>query len=138
MDIRTATPEDLKALEQLERHISPDALRRAVTEGRVYLADEGGQVLGWLRWGMFWDSIPFLNMLYFLEEHRGRGLGRRMMAHWEAQMRALGHDLVMTSTAADEYAQHFYHKLGYETVGGFFHRDDPYELLLSKQLMDPE
>lgn len=99
------------------------------------MAKTGEQVTGYLRWGMFWDSIPFLNMLYVMEENRRQGIGRQLVAHWEAAMRAHGHDLVMTSTAADESAQHFYYKLGYETVGGFFHRDDPYELLLSKQLI---
>ena len=42
-----------------------------------------------------------------------------MVLHWEEEMRQLGYDSVMTSTASDEYAQHFYRKLGYETIGGF-------------------
>lgn len=134
MDIRIAAIEDLTPLSQLDGHIRPQELRHAVSEGRVLLAEEQGRIVGWLRWGLFWDSVPFLNMLYVLDGERRHGVGQRLMARWEAQMLALGHDLVMTSTAADEYAQHFYHKLGYETVGGFFHRDDPYELILSKRL----
>ena len=34
----------------------------------------------------------------------------------------------------DEYAQHFYRKLGYETIGGFTPFGDPYELILAKKI----
>jgi hypothetical protein len=40
----------------------------------------------------------------------------------------------MTSTASDEYAQHFYQKLGYTTIGGFTPFGDPYVLIFSKML----
>lgn len=39
--------------------------------------------------------------------------------YWENEMKQQGYETLMTSTRADEYAQHFYFKLGYEVVGGF-------------------
>ena len=38
-----------------------------------------GRNLGWLRWNLFWDEIPFMNMLYVLEHSRGVGLGRALV-----------------------------------------------------------
>ena len=50
------------------------------------------------------------------------------------ELHQLGYESIMTSTASDEYAQHFYQKLGYDTIGGFTPYGDPYELILAKLL----
>ena len=52
----------------------------------------------------------------------------------QAEMRKLGFSTVMTSTASDEYAQHFYQKLGYTAIGGFGLPGESYELVFSKKL----
>lgn len=91
--------------------------------------------MGWLRFGYLWDAIPFMNLLFVLEPHRGRGLGRGLVLFWEDQMRQRGYGRVMTSTQADEDAQHFYRRLGYADVGRFTLPDAPAaELLLVKSL----
>jgi ribosomal protein S18 acetylase RimI-like enzyme len=56
------------------------------------------------------------------------------MDHWETQMQHQGFHRVMTSTASDEYAQHFYQKLGYTAIGGFTPVGEVYELIFSKLL----
>lgn len=86
---------------------------------RIYIVEAEDSIAGWLRYGLFWDNTPFMNMLYLLEEYRGKGLGSALVSHWERELLARGFSTVMTSTASDEYAQHFYHKLGYRAVGGF-------------------
>jgi GNAT superfamily N-acetyltransferase len=55
-----------------------------------------------LRWGYFWDEIPFMNLLWIHEELRGRGLGTRLVAFWEDEMRKAGYRDVMTSTMSSE------------------------------------
>ena len=98
------------------------------------MLDIDGELAGWLRWNLFWDNTPFLNLLFLLESHRGKGYGRELMAHWEARMAGLGYNQVMTSTASDEYAQHFYARLGYTALGGFTPFGEAYELILGKEL----
>lgn len=134
MDIRIAKPDDLPTLIQLDRHISPRELETSVRLGRVYVAEERGKLLGWLRYNLFWDNTPFLNLLYILDGHRGNGLGRALTEHWEARMRQAGHQAVLTSTQSSERAQHFYHRLGYSAVGGFLPPGESYELILAKKL----
>lgn len=134
MRIRYATIEDINILVQHDKHISKQELENLVHLNRVYLAEENGKFIGWLRYNMFWDNTPFMNMLYLLEESRGKGYGRQSVEYWEKEMQKLGFNVVMTSTASDEYAQHFYNKLGYKTIGGFTLGDDPYEVILSKNL----
>lgn len=134
MKIRVATQNDLPHIADHDHHISRQELKNQISLGWVAVTEDGKTFLGWMRWNLFWDNTPFLNMLYLLEPYRGKGYGKAMMAWWEAAMRAQGYDVLMTSTASDEYAQHFYQKLGYTAVGGFTLPGDPYELILVKKL----
>lgn len=132
--IRPAAPGDLPALALLDRHISRRELERSVELGRVSVAEEGGALAGVLRWNLFWDNTPFLNLLFVADGRRGRGLGRALTERWEGQMRRAGYGAVMTSTQSNEYAQHFYDRLGYAAVGGFALPGEPYELIFAKKL----
>ena len=134
MNIRTAELDDIPTLVRLDRHISPRELETSACLGRVYVAEEPGKLLGWLRYNLFWDNIPFLNLLYILDGHRGQGFGRALTEHWEAQMKQAGYEAVLTSTQSSECAQHFYDRLGYTAVGGFFPPGESYELILAKKL----
>ena len=134
MTIRMATMNDLSRIVEQDRHISPEELKSLISLGRVAVAEDEERFLGWLRWNLFWDNTPFLNMLYLPEPHRGKGYGKTMMAWWEREMHSQGFDTLMTSTASDEYAQHFYQKLGYSAVGGFALPGEVYELIFVKNL----
>lgn len=134
MNIRTAKLDDISRLAQHDRHISAQELERSVRLGRVYVAQAQDEFAGWLRYNLFWDNTPFMNLLYVLEDYRGKGFGRALAEHWEAQMKLAGYQAVMTSTQSNEYAQHFYERLGYAAVGGFLPPGEPYELILAKKL----
>lgn len=134
MGIRNAQWDDVPALARLDRHISRQELENSVRLGRVYVAEELEEFAGWLRYNLFWDNTPFMNLLYVLEGHRGKGFGRTLVEHWEVQMKQAGYKTVMTSTQSNEYAQHFYERLGYAAVGGFLPPGEGYELISSKKL----
>lgn len=72
MTIRIATMNDLFRIVEQDRHISPEELKILISLGRVAVAEDGESFLGWMRWNLFWDNTPFLNMLYLLEPHRGK------------------------------------------------------------------
>jgi len=90
MNIRTAGPGDLPALSRLDRHIAPQELETSVRLGRVLVAEGKGGLAGWLRWNLFWDNTPFLNLLFVLEGRRGTGVGRALAERWEWEMRQAG------------------------------------------------
>ena len=73
-------------------------------------------------------------MICLNDSERGKGYGRKFVEFWEEEMRKLGYKKVMTSTASDEFAQHFYIKLGYSTIGGFIPFGEKFEMMLSKKL----
>lgn len=85
-------------------------------QGYVFLNDDSP--VGLLRYNLFWDNTPFCTMLFVDSAFQRRGYGRKLMEHWENDMRAQGYGMVLTSTRADELSQHFYRKLGYADCGG--------------------
>ena len=77
-------------------------------------------------------------MMFIDSEYRGKGYGKRMMEHWEQDMKSIGYGMIMTSTQVDEDAQHFYRKLGYKDCGGFVvdipGYEQPMEMIMIKEL----
>lgn len=114
--VRPAVPEDASFLDAHD-HVSPSMIAELTEAGRILVLQFQGAPAGWLRWNLFWDEIPFMNMLFVLEPYRSRGFASRLMAEWESGASSLGHDAVMTSSQADETAQHLYRRRGYVDCG---------------------
>ena len=135
MLIRTAVPADLGGIQRLDRHILPARLEECIRRGQVDVLVAEGTIVGVLRWNLFWQSLPFLDLIYLDDVLRGQGWGTRMMARWEQNMAALGFDHVMLSTQEDETSKFFYEKLGYHLCGDFLPPDqEARELIYRKEL----
>ncbi len=133
MKIRNAAAGDIDLLAAHDRHIAKSELERVCSRGYVLVCEnDGGDISGWLRWGLFWDNTPFMNMLYVLDGFRGAGIGSALVGEWEKRMRGEGYKTILTSTQADEDAQHFYRKLGYVDSGVLLLRGEPSELIFAK------
>lgn len=121
---------------RLDRHLDKAGFAGKVRDRMAYVLLEEGRPVGLLRYGLFWDSIPFCNMLYVDGHCQGKGYGRLLMEHWEREMKHRGCGLLMTSTQVDETAQHFYRHLGYQDAGGFVLNvpgfEQPMELIMVK------
>ena len=134
MRIKYAKRNDFSWLKENEVHISEDVLNRKIKNKEIYIIEENSIIIGWLRYNYFWDNIPFLNMIYILDEHRGKGYGRKLIEYWEIEMKIKGYSNVLTSTLSNEEAQHFYKRLGYNDIGGFKLFEEPYEIIFYKKL----
>ena len=100
------------------------------------VAEVDGVTVGCLRWGMFWDEVPFMNLLWVVPERRGQGVGTTLIEAWEKSQVAVGHSMVLTSTVSAERAQHLYRRLGYVDSGALFLPDEPTEIILRKPLAE--
>ena len=129
MKIRIAEKSDLEILSAYDKHIRITELESSVSLGRVIVAEDNGRHIGWLRWNLFWDNTPFMNMLYLFEGYRNRGYGKAMVSCWEEKMKGEGYDIVMTSTLSNEEAQHFYRRLQYVDSGALLLPDEPLEII---------
>jgi len=132
--IRLAAAADIAIIYGHDKHISVDAIKEKIKSGEIFVVYDDAIFAGWLRYNLFWDSIPFMNMLFLLPEYRGRGIGKRLVEFWENSMKEQGHKKVLTSTPQNENAQYFYAALGYAVTGGFTLSGDPYEIIFEKSL----
>lgn len=134
MNIRFAVKSDIETLSKYDKHIRETELESVISLGRVIVAEDNGRFIGWLRWNLFWDNTPFMNILFILEQYRNCGFGRTMTAYWEGQMKTKGYDLVMTSSLSNEEAQHFYRKLNYVDSGALLLPEEPLEIIFVKKI----
>ena len=153
LEIRYVRPEDKAFWYSLDRHLPEEEFdteraeaytetvrremkRRGLKLQRGYVLLAEGQRAGILRYNLFWDNTPFCTLLYIDPRFQRKGFGRRLMEHWENDMRARGFGMLLTSTQVDEEAQHFYRKLGYKDCGGLVvdipGYEQPMELFLAK------
>lgn len=134
MKIELATEQDYKYIVERDRHIPETLVRTKIREKEIFIIKDSEKEIGWMRYGYFWDNIPFMNMLWIDEEYRGRGIGKEMVLYWEEIMRERGFELIMTSTQSNEEAQHFYRKIGYRDAGCLLLETQPLEVILTKNL----
>lgn len=132
--IRPAVVDDSDFLRQHDSHVHRDVLIKLIDEGQILVAVDAESVCGWLRWNLFWDEIPFMNMLFVVERLRGEGLGTALVAKWENSLRSQGFTTAMTSTQSDERAQTFYRARGYLDCGVLLQPGEPSEIFMRKDL----
>jgi ribosomal protein S18 acetylase RimI-like enzyme len=131
--IRSAEIKDFLWIKKND-HITENILQDKIENREIYIVEEKGKLIGWLRFNLFWDTIPFMNMLYLLEEYRNIGIGKKLVNYWEEEMKTKGYKTVLTSTQSDESGQHFYRKIGYTEIGGFKYLEDPFEIIFIKKI----
>ena len=134
--IRYAEEKDIFFLSERDKHISKDELENSVRLNRIIILFVDEKFAGWLRYNLFWDNMPFMNMLYVLEDIRGKGYGKELVTFWENEMQRKGYDRVLTSTLSNEQAQSFYRKLGYTDTGSLLLPDEPLEIIFMKNLLE--
>jgi len=134
MIIRYAEKMDFTWLKENDVHIFEEILDTKIKLKEIYIVEENNEKIGWLRFSLFWDNIPFMNMIYFINEYRCKGYGRKLVEYWEKEMNQKGHKNVLTSTLSNEEAQHFYRKLGYNEIGGFKLLEEPFEIIFHKKI----
>lgn len=135
MKIELATEQDYVYIRERDKHLMESLIAAKIRAGELYiLRNQANAKVGWLRYGYFWDNTPFMNMLWLDEEVRGKGFGRQVVLFWENVMSSKGCRLVMTSTQANEEAQHFYRKLGYKDAGCLLLEGEALEIILTKAI----
>lgn len=138
IEIKYVKAEDKEFWYSLDSHLPKTEFQKKIRDKQGYVLYEDGVPQGLLRFNLFWDNTPFCTMLFVKWDSQKKGFGRKLMEHWEKDMRSKGYGMIMTSTQVDENAQHFYRKLGYKDCGGFTVDipgfEQPMELIMSKSL----
>jgi Acetyltransferases len=133
--IRYADKKDIEILKYYDKHISESELKNSIKIKRVLMIFENNIFIGWLRYNLFWDNTPFMNMLYILEDYRNKGYGQQLMNYWEEEMLKMNYKRVLTSTLSNEGAQFFYRKNGYIDCGSLLLPKETLEIIFMKNLL---
>ena len=130
LQIRPAVAKDKEQILKYDRHIHHNKVSACIDNGLVFVLCDDDKILGILRYNLFWQSIPFLDLIYIGEACRGQGWGTKMMTYWEEAMMGMGYPYVMLSTQEDETAKLFYEKIGYHRIGAFLPPDQEADELM--------
>jgi N-acetylglutamate synthase-like GNAT family acetyltransferase len=132
--IRYATLNDCHHILEIDYHINLEIVTKKINNFEIFVLEVDSIIVGVLRYGFFWDEIPFMNLIMFKETYRHQGLGKKLVLFYENEMRKKGKRFVMTSTLSCESAQHFYRKLGYLDCGSLLIEKEGLEIIFGKKL----
>ena len=138
VSIRYVQDNDKSFWFKLDKHLSEVEFEKRVRDKMGYILIENKVPVGLLRYNLFWDNTPFCTMLFIDWAYQRKDYGRTLMKFWEEDMKSLGYGMLLTSTQADETAQHFYRKIGYHEAGELLidipDYEQPSELFFMKKI----
>ncbi len=121
--LREARPDDVEAIQAIDYLLVPnphpaELLRNAISQGKVVIAELEREVVAYVRWDYFWDSIPLCLTVRVKPDHQRCGVGRRLLEHIEAGFRESGSSFWLSSTEeTNENSQGFHEACGFRPIG---------------------
>ncbi len=134
LQIKYAEARDFQFLKDNDQHAKPMELVNLINLKRVLIAKKGSKIIGWLRWNLFWDNTPFLNLVFVDQHHRHQGVGTSLMKKWEELMQKENFARVMTTASNNKQVHHFYHKLGFQDSGSLLLPQTATATILRKEI----
>jgi GNAT superfamily N-acetyltransferase len=115
--VRPARDADLAFVAQ-DGYVGEDRVARQIAAGEVWIAEDAGMPLGYLRLEYLWGRVPYIALIRVLPEHRGRGTGRALLSAAEQHASAAGHPWLYSSSQADEPEPQAWHRrMGFSECG---------------------
>ena len=132
--VRLATTADFDFLRSMSIGPTDEQLRAQIRDGRLRVVESDARPVGFLKFCILWEELPFLEVIVIREDCRGRGIGTRAVRAWEREMAERSSRFVIVSTQADETAQEFWRRVGYEDCGSLMLPGKPAELFLYRDI----
>lgn len=115
--VRYAEPTDLEFVSQ-DGYVPECTVLRKVENREVVVAEREGTSIGYARIEYLWSRLPYLALIRVLPEARHQGVGRAMLRFIEAELRGAGHDVLLSSSQADEPEPQQWHRhMGFRECG---------------------
>lgn len=115
--VRYATPRDLDFVSQ-DGYVPTSRISVKIAAREVVVAEREGRSLGYARIEYLWSRLPYLTLIRVLPESRRQGVGRALLTFLETELRAAGHDVLLSSSQADEVEPQRWHRhMGFGKCG---------------------
>lgn len=134
MNIIKATTSDFTVLDMMDLNISEKELAKSINNKRINLLMNDNEIIGMLRFNLFWDNTPFINFIYIKEKYRDKNYGTMLLNNFEKEMKDAGYKLVLTSSLSSEKGQFFFRKNNYLDCGVLLLPNESSELFFYKEI----
>lgn len=109
---------DLELCRKFDTGLSDAILLKLINEQKIILLSDNDQVIGYLRYSLFWNAIPYVDLIYIKKDHRKKGVGKALYAYLEEHLKQQGFHKLMTSSQSNEQDPLSFHKkIGFEPIG---------------------
>ena len=132
--LRAAQDTDFAFLRDFSSEPRDDRLRAQIQDGRLRIIESAEGPLGFIKFYVLWEVLPFIEVIMIRNDCRGRGIGRAAVRAWEAEMSARAFQRAIISTQADETSQYFWRRVGYQDCGTLELPGRPVELFMYRDI----
>lgn len=132
--LRAAKETDFDFLRGFPNGPGDEQIRGQIRCGRLRIIESASTPVGFIKFVVLWETLPFIEVLVIREDYRGQGLGREAVRRWEKEMATLSFNRTLISTQADETAQEFWRRIGYSECGSLSLPGKPIELFMFRDI----
>jgi ribosomal protein S18 acetylase RimI-like enzyme len=136
--LRPAQDTDFAFLRDFTNAPPDDQLRAQIRDGRLRIIESNEGPAGFIKFYVLWEVLPFIEVIIVRNDCRGRGIGGAAVRSWEEEMSARSFQIAIVSTAADETAQNFWRRVGYQNCGSLALPGRPLELFMYRNISGTE
>lgn len=116
--VRFAGPEDLEWCVVEDSHVTEKIIRNKIVNDEIIVVELDNQLIGYIRLEYLWSTVPYIGLIFVINEYRKAGIGLKMHNFLEEHLRSQGHDVLMSSSQADEPEPQAWHRsIGFEECG---------------------
>ena len=106
------TAKVLKSKTEAQLALNPDCIEDVV------VAEWNGKLVGYVRLEYLWSIVPYISLIRVLPEYRRQGIGKALLRFIETFLREVGHEVLYSSSQADEPEPQAWHRhLGFVECG---------------------
>lgn len=118
MPVRLAQPDDIPALQGLDRWPKESMWQQKIANREVIVLELDGKVVGLARHDVLWTTVPFLGLIEIEEAYRKQGHSRAILEFLIAHLKKQGYVALLSSSQTDEpEAQRWHIHMGFKSSG---------------------
>jgi ribosomal protein S18 acetylase RimI-like enzyme len=95
-----------------------EVIQRKVEQREIIVAEKAGQLVGYLRLEYLWSLVPYIALIWVVEDQRCQGIGKALLRHLENVLREQGRTALYSYSQANEPEPQAWHRrAGFEECG---------------------